>query len=201
LKLYDPDENKPQMDWSNYLTVGFFGFLIFLGIIGSLASKVAPESRALPIKVVKAFSFYDNFMKIIIVPKTTENDNLLFLNGMRVISIFWIVFGHDMWFRFMNIRNWMDSINILTTPGIATLAPAAYFAVDVFFWIGGFLVTMGMLEQMKKRIKFIPFYFGCLVHRFIRIWPTYIVAILIFWKVAPFFGDGPIWRSFYDLSC
>lgn len=120
---------------------------------------------------------------------------------MRVISIFWIVFGHDMWFRFMNIRNWMDSINILTTPGISTLAPAAYFAVDVFFWIGGFLVTMGMLEQMKKRIKFIPFYFGCLVHRFIRIWPTYIVAILIFWKVAPFFGDGPVWRSFYDLSC
>ena len=42
MKLYDPDEAKPQMDWSNYLTVGFFGFLIFLGIVGSLASKVAP---------------------------------------------------------------------------------------------------------------------------------------------------------------
>ena len=84
-------------------------------------------------------------MKIIIVPKTTENDNLLFLNGMRVLSIFWIVFGHDMWFRFMNIKNWMDGMNILTTPGIATLCPAAYFAVDVFFWIGGFLITMGML--------------------------------------------------------
>jgi hypothetical protein len=27
------------------------------------------------------------------------------------------------------------------------------------------------------------------------------VAILLFWKVAPFFGNGPIWRSFYNLSC
>lgn len=140
-------------------------------------------------------------MKIILIPKTVDNDNLLFLNGMRVVSIFWIVFGHDMWFRFMNIKNWMDSINILTDPGISTLAPAAYFAVDVFFWIGGFLVTMGMLEQMKKRIKFIPFYLGCILHRFIRIWPTYMVAILMFWKIAPFFGSGPIWRTFYDISC
>lgn len=109
--------------------------------------------------------------------------------------------GHDMWFKFMNIRNWMDGLNILTTPGISTLTPAAYFAVDVFFWIGGFLVTMGMLDQMKKKIKFIPFYIGSIVHRFIRIWPTYMVAILIFWKVAPFFGDGPIWKTFYNLSC
>ena len=90
----------------------------------------------------------------------------------------------------------MDGINILTTPGTATLAPAAYFAVDTFFWIGGFLITIGMLEQMKKKIKFIFFYFGCIVHRFIRIWPTYMVAILFFWKIAPYFGNGPIWNTF-----
>jgi len=95
--------------------------------------------------VIKCFSFYDNFLKIITIPKAVDNDNLSFLNGMRVLSIFWIIFGHDMWFRFMSIRNWMDSINLITTPGIGTLTPAAYFAVDVFFWIGGFLVTMGML--------------------------------------------------------
>lgn len=69
MKLYDPDETHPQMDWSNYLTIAFLGFLVFLGIVGSLVSKVAPESRALPVKVLKSFSFYDNLMKIIVVPK------------------------------------------------------------------------------------------------------------------------------------
>lgn len=200
MKLYDPDESKPQMDWSNYMAIGLLSVLTLFGIVGSVVSKVAPESKALPMKVLKSFSFYDNFMKIIVVPKTVDNENLLFLNGMRVLSIFWIVFGHDLWFRFMNMRNWMDSINILTTPGIATLGPAAYFAVDVFFWIGGFLITMGMLDQMKKRIKFIPFYFGCIVHRFIRIWPTYMVAILMFWKIAPYFGNGPIWSTLYSMA-
>jgi peptidoglycan/LPS O-acetylase OafA/YrhL len=76
------------------------------------------------------------------------------------------------------------------------LVPAAYFAVDTFFWIGGFLVTIGLLENMKKMVKFIPFYFSCIVHRLIRIWPTYILAILIFWKIAPYLSNGPIWLSF-----
>ena len=188
------------MDWSNYMSIGLLSLLALFGVVGSILSKVAPESKALPIKVLKSFSLYDNFLKIIVVPKAAENENLLFLNGMRVFSIFWIVLGHDLWFRFMNIRNWMDGLNILTTPGLTTFAPAAYFAVDVFFWIGGFLITMGMLDQMKKKIKFIPFYFGCILHRLIRIWPTYMIAILIFWKIAPYFGDGPIWNAFYQFT-
>jgi peptidoglycan/LPS O-acetylase OafA/YrhL len=67
------------------------------------------------------------------------------LNGLRVFSILWIVYGHDEFFRFMNIRNWLDSLDIIQKPGLATLTPSAYYAVDVFFWIGGFLITMGML--------------------------------------------------------
>lgn len=119
---------------------------------------------------------------------------------MRVLSIFWIVFGHDMWFRFMNIKNWMETIHILTTPGIPTLVPAAYFAVDTFFWIGGFLVTIGLLDQVKKSKNFFKFYAGCILHRLIRIWPTYILAILFFWKVAPYLGNGPIWLSFSHVT-
>lgn len=45
----------------------------------------------------------------------------------------------------MNIKNWMETLDILATPGVPTLVPAAYFAVDTFFWIGGFLITIGLL--------------------------------------------------------
>lgn len=115
---------------------------------------------------------------------------------MRVFSIFWIVFGHDMWFRFMNIKNWMETLDILMTPGIPTLVPAAYFAVDTFFWIGGFLVTIGLLSQIVKAKSFAKFYFLSVLHRFIRIWPTYMLAILIYWKIAPYTSNGPIWLSY-----
>lgn len=168
---------------------------MILGIGGSIIPKMT-DAENTGLKIIKSFSFVDNFSKIIMVPKTTENDNLLFLNGVRVLSIFWIVFGHDMWFRFMNIKNWMETIDILMTPGLPTLVPAAYFAVDTFFWMGGFLVTIGLLDQIAKSKSFLKFYGGCVLHRFIRIWPTYMLAILIFWQIAPFVSSGPIWQSF-----
>ena len=27
------------------------------------------------------------------------------------------------------------------------------------------------------------------------------VAILMFWKIGPYLGSGPIWRTYYDISC
>lgn len=105
-----------------------------------------------------------------------------------------------MWFRLGNIRNWTESLDIFTMAGVPTLAPAAYFAVDSFFWVGGFLVTIGMLGQVKKINKLSKLLFGSILHRFVRIWPTYMMAILIFWKVAPYFGNGPIWNTFYTFT-
>ncbi len=54
---------------------------------------------------------------------------------------------------------------------------------------------------MKKVKSLAKFYFGSIVHRIIRIWPTYMVALLLFWKISPFLGSGPIWRIFYNLTC
>jgi hypothetical protein len=81
------------------------GSLALLGVIGSLVGKYT-QKKSLPVKVLQSFSIYDNLNKIITVSKDVENKNLLFLNGARVISILWIVYGHDVWFRFSTIRNW-----------------------------------------------------------------------------------------------
>ena len=53
---------------------------------------------------------------------------------------------------------------------------------------------------MQKAKSFVKFYFGAVLHRFIRIWPTYMLAILIFWKIAPYTSNGPIWLSFQFLA-
>lgn len=125
--------------------------MIVLGIAASIVS-FASTSDSKGIKVLKAFSMYDNFKKIVTISQP-ENENLVFLNGMRVFSICWVILGHDEWFRFMNIKNWVQALSILTTPGLTTLAFSAYFAVDVFFWIGGFLLTITLAEKMVTMKK------------------------------------------------
>jgi hypothetical protein len=71
--FYIPLEDKPPLDWSNYLTIGLIIFIIILGITGSLISKLAPNNNSIAVKAIKCFSFKDNFKKIITVPKTSEN--------------------------------------------------------------------------------------------------------------------------------
>jgi peptidoglycan/LPS O-acetylase OafA/YrhL len=46
-------------------------------------------------------------------------------------------------------------MDLLQTPGLSTLAASAYYAVDVFFWIGGFLITITLAEKMLTMKKVI----------------------------------------------
>jgi hypothetical protein len=66
--FYIPTEDKPEMDWSNYCVIGLIAFIVFLGIVGSILTKIS-TSHSLPVKLVKCFSFTQNFGKIIAVPK------------------------------------------------------------------------------------------------------------------------------------
>ena len=43
-------------------------FLIFLGVLGSVASLVT-KSESKPVRVLKSFSIYENFMKVVTIPK------------------------------------------------------------------------------------------------------------------------------------
>lgn len=57
----------------------------------------------------------------------------------------WVITGHCNWIRVMSIRNWVSTMDILQLAGMPTLITSAYFAVDAFFWVGGFLLTIGLL--------------------------------------------------------
>jgi len=43
----------------------------------------------------------------------------------------------------------------------------------------------------------IPFAY---LHRFIRIWPTYMFTFIIIWKLTPYMGSGPIWSQYNDAA-
>ena len=79
-----------------------------------------------------------------------ELGNKFSLNIFRALSIFWVTYGHAYLIRFSAISNTADAISIIEKPGFVTLAPSAYFAVDVFFFLGGFLAAFLVLEKLVK---------------------------------------------------
>jgi len=70
------------------------------------------------------------------------------------------------------------------------LVLAAFFAVDVFFYIGGFLVAYSFLRNQMKSIMKYPL---AIVHRLLRFWPSYIMAMLIYYSIMIHTGAGPLW--------
>ncbi|CAD8107262.1 unnamed protein product [Paramecium primaurelia] len=145
-----------------------------------------------------SFSFIHNYQKLFKINEPQgDNAGFVVFNGIRSLSIFWVIFGHDQLIRGSNSFNLIDIPYKITEPGWVTLTPAAYFAVDTFFFVGGFLAAVLLLEKLTKlrTIKFtlVP---AMWLHRFLRIWPTYAFCILVYWQLTVYMSDGPIWNEY-----
>lgn len=104
--------------------------------------------------VLKCFSFTENLNKLF----TIKDDGSAFqiFNGVRALSIFWVIFGHTLLTRYKLASNLADLATAASTAGWVTLGPSAYFAVDVFFFIGGFLAAVIVLEKIMKLKRIRP---------------------------------------------
>ena len=85
-----------------------------------------------------SFSFKNNAQKLFEVSDRGDA-NLKVFNGIRVLSICWVVIGH----AFMNVVG-APLTNITSVYGIFhkwffVMVPGGFFAVDVFFCLSGFL--------------------------------------------------------------
>ena len=58
--------------------------------------------------------------------------------------MYWVIMAHGNVYRLIIGRNFLSTLDIILTPGISTVVVAGYYAVDVFFWVGGFLLTIGL---------------------------------------------------------
>ncbi|XP_003384838.1 PREDICTED: O-acyltransferase like protein-like [Amphimedon queenslandica] len=114
------------------------------------------------------------------------------LNGMRVISMFWVILGHT--YVFILMVGGFKNINFVVSSFIprftAQAVTNAFFAVDSFFYISGFLVAYLTLREMKRRNGSFP-YITYYLHRILRLTPTYMFVLFFYWFLSVYLGKGP----------
>ena len=120
------------------------------------------------------------------------------INGIRVISMFWIILGHTFTWGmefdndgagFANIREVAETV-LKRFP--FQLVYNFTFSVDSFFVLSGLLLSYLSIKEMDRRqgkFPFITFY----VHRLIRLSPVYYLAVFVYFKLLPHVGSGPLW--------
>jgi len=159
-----------------------------LEINGFLPSK----DMNIPQKIISCFSLRKNVIGIL----STENrvdPNLEVLNGIRVLSIGWVVLGHAFLFMlFSPLLNPMDILDLIFTDRTIGLIKAGTLAVDVFFFLSGFLAALAMYRGFKDKkninVKNILLSY---LYRYLRLLPLFAIIICYEIYLNSIFFDTP----------
>ncbi|KAJ5066802.1 o-acyltransferase [Anaeramoeba ignava] len=205
---------KFALDWRASIMITTIIILVLIGIIGTIIDyqyfvdkeeKVNEKNNSVQnpkwMMILKQFSFILNFKQL-----TQEHpQSIKFLNGLRVISMLWIMLGHTYSYTLdiagiINVSSIVDIFRRFTFQ----IIPGAQFGVDTFFFLSGFLVSYLMLKKMKqnngKFVNLWKFY----LHRYIRLAPTFTFILFFSYTLAPYLGYGPNWeftRDFLQTRC
>ena len=143
--------------------------------------------------IITAFSFFKNIRAI----STTEqpSSTITSLNGIRVLSMFWILLYHVhiLYTTFKPLRNQailkQDVFPRLWYQAILN----GYFFLDSFFLLSGTVAAYNNLRAMDRRKnKWCRFpIFNYYVHRYLRLTMIY-AFVVFFWHHVLQLSDGPI---------
>ncbi|XP_037787262.1 nose resistant to fluoxetine protein 6-like [Penaeus monodon] len=135
------------------------------------------------------FSVYTNLSKLFQLNTTRSSENITCLHGIRVLSMMWVVYGHQHQAGASFTANFL--MMFPKTSGLLyQLLSNAFFSVDSFFFLSGFLVSFVLLREVSRtgRFNIAVFY----LHRFIRLLPPIAIATGLFATVARYFLTGPL---------
>lgn len=202
-----PEEVKIEMTTGRVLGFILFsviGVFILMGLIveytplfnkparnGEEPPKDIAQTKNMIGKTFISFSPARNMRKLFYSP-FDSTDNLKVLNGVRVLSMLYVVLGHA-YFNVLLIPSSNPShIPDLVHPIWFQIMPGGFFAVDVFFFLSAFLGVYLLLQKFHgKRMNFFMIYF----HRFYRLAPNILLLIVFFTTFYDYFGNGPVWHQ------
>ncbi|KAH3745114.1 nose resistant to fluoxetine protein 6 [Pelomyxa schiedti] len=126
---------------------------------------------------------------------TVDKENMFpILNGIRVMSLSWVIIGHSIVFieSFITDYEWLLWISQFFIWQIVT---STFFSVDTFFFLSGFLAAYYIIleippnRKILRPVQWISIY----THRYIRLTPIWLFVTLCVWLVLPYVTTGPFW--------
>ena len=169
-------------------------------------NETKPRKSGVGEKMLLAFSLKRNMPKLMST-KSAEG-SIGCLNGIRVLSLGWVILGHTGFylFKMYPFSNIMNNHKYMMDNYVSEftfqIADNATFSVDSFFVLSGFLLTyltLKKLQSVEGKIK-MKFWILFYVRRYIRLTPAMMFVILAtvgFWKV---FGNdsSPLWQPYEE---
>jgi len=104
--------------------------------------------------------------------------------------MFWVIYSHT-YLIFVGILSNPMGVERMINNEVMVFVVSGFYAVDVFFFMGGFFAAYAVTMKLKDTSLSILLYLKLLVFRALRIIPAYAAMILLMVKITPFFNSGP----------
>ena len=115
-------------------------------------------------------------------------------DGIRFFSAAWIVYGHLCSSESRQIKSLMRIYSLARKWSFASLL-ASFYAVDVFFFMSGFLFYFGSVKYFNKNISRLKLISIGILNRWLRLFPFMIFTILGITYLLPFMSNGPQYNN------
>ena len=158
----------------------------------STVERATSKKKFMPLDLITAFSLFKTVPTLLATEQAPTV--ITSLNGIRVISMFWVILGHTYFWIFTGNSIRVDNIfslkDVASRFGFQAIV-SAFFSVDSFFFLSGVLVAYLSLRQMKKRKGSFPI-IHYYVHRYLRLTPAYAFVLFFAWFLTDHLSYGPV---------
>jgi peptidoglycan/LPS O-acetylase OafA/YrhL len=109
----------------------------------------------------------------------------------------WVILGHTYFYSLATaLGNPLVALEFFKSFSFNLITSGAY-AVDIFFWLSGFLGVYILLNVTRKKNGKMQNPLLIWLHRFLRIVPLYVITLFFFWFLMSAVGSGPIFFQFW----
>uniref|UniRef100_A0AC35EUY7 Nose resistant-to-fluoxetine protein N-terminal domain-containing protein n=1 Tax=Panagrolaimus sp. PS1159 TaxID=55785 RepID=A0AC35EUY7_9BILA len=195
------DINKP-MTFGSWIMISFLSILGALVILAGITDYFilpsdTPLRKQFEIELFLSFSGYKSVCEIMTATKF-KRGQIGPINCLRVISMFWVIFGHVISTALTTNNNILDFIPILDY-FLTQIIENAMLSVDTFFFIGGVLLSFMWFkgyERDKRKLMSPQGWAMFYVHRIIRLSAPYWVTLLTYtYLFGPLTQNMPLFFS------
>ncbi|XP_069986468.1 nose resistant to fluoxetine protein 6 [Penaeus vannamei] len=197
-------DETPQFTGADIAVISFLSIMLALMVIGTVIDvfcRFAKRSAsATGARFLLPFSVYTNLEKMFLITTEPRPGIITCLTGMRVLSMGWVILGHQYLFDILISYNY-SHIGKWTSGLFFQIIFNATVSTDSFLFLSGLLVSYGVLKEIKRTGKLNIIMY--IVHRLIRLTPPIAVVTLFLATVARFIPSGPLAPSVNTLykSC
>ncbi|KAI5642781.1 acyltransferase family domain-containing protein [Phthorimaea operculella] len=186
-------DDKPWVA-ADYVAIVIFSIIGFLTVLSTgydvYYTFFQNDPKQKSADIYKTFSIYTNSRRL--TTFTHNPNNLNCLDGIRAISMFWIVVGHAFLLMppIVNQRyvllEWIYSLK-------STWLTAAPYTVDTFLLLAGLLLVYTSVGKMSG-INFLKSLHLFYLNRLLRVFPLLATLVLLQASLLFRIADGPLWQ-------